>query len=172
MAAAQKWNVPEVECQAANSVITHKPSGRKLRYGEVAAAAGKMTPAAEPKIKGPEDYRLVGTRQPRLDLAIKSNGSAKFEIDTKEPGQLYASIASCPIFGGKLLSVDDSAIAGRRGIVKLVKLDDAVAVIADNYWRANQALNALKLTWDGGAAAHTDSEQFRSDYRAALDGRC
>ena len=104
-----------------------------------------------------------------MDSAIKSTGAAKYGIDTREQGQLYASIQSCPVFGGKLVSVDDSAIRGKRGIVKVVKLDDAVAVVADNYWRANQALKALKIVWDGGDAAKTSSEQFKADYRAALD---
>ena len=152
-AAAEKWNVPAGECTAASSVVTHKASGRTARFGELVEAAAKVMLATEPAIKGPEQYKLVGTRRPRLDSAIKSNGSAKFGIDIRQPEQLYASIASCPVFGGKLATVDDSAITGRRGIVKVVKLDDAVAVIADNYWRANQALNALKLTWDAGAAA-------------------
>src|SRR6185437_8168120 len=86
-----------------------------------------------------------------------------------EQGQLYAAIQSCPVPGGKLVSVDDGAIAGKRGIVKVVKLDDAVAVVADNYWRANQALKALKIQWDGGAAAGTNSDQFKTEYHAALD---
>ena len=77
---------------------------------------------------------------------------------------------SCPVFGGKLVSVDDSAVKSRRGIKQVVKLDDAVAVVADNYWRANEALKLLKPVWDGGAAAHTDSAQFAKEYRDALDG--
>ena len=169
-AAAAKWSVPADQCQAALGVVSHKASGRSLDYGALVVDAAKIVLPAEPAIKTPDRFKLVGTRQPRLDSAIKSNGTAKYGIDTREAGQLYASIQSCPVFGGKLVSVDDSAIAGRRGIVKVVKLDDAVAVVADNYWRANQALKALKIVWDGGDAAHTDSEQFKADYRAALDG--
>ncbi len=169
-AAAAQWNVPVAQCQAAGGKVSHAASGRTLRYGELAAAAAKVVLAAEPAIKTPEQYKLVGTRQPRLDSRVKSDGSAKFGIDTREAGQLYASIMSCPVFGGKLVSVDATAIQGRRGIVQLVQLDDAVAVIADNYWRADQALKALKIVWDGGGAATTDSAQFRAEYRAALDG--
>jgi len=169
-AAASKWNVPAGQCVAANGVVSHKGSGRSAKFGELAAAAAKVTLAAEPAIKTPEQFKLAGTRQPRLDSAIKSTGQALYGIDTREAGQLYASILSCPVFGGKLVAVDDSAIQGRRGIKQVVKLDDAVAVIADNYWRANEALKKLKMTWDGGAAAKTDSAQFARDYRDALDG--
>jgi isoquinoline 1-oxidoreductase beta subunit len=162
--------VPAEQCEAAQGKVAHRSSGRSLRFGELAREAAKIAMTAEPEIKSPENYKLVGTRQPRLDSAIKSDGSAKFGIDTRLPEQLYASIISCPVFGGKLVSVDESAIKSRRGIVQLVKLDDAVAVVADNYWRANEALKALKVNWDGGEAAKTDSAQFRADYRAALDG--
>jgi isoquinoline 1-oxidoreductase beta subunit len=169
-AAAAKWNVPVAQCEAVKGSVRHAASGRVLSYGDVAAAAAKVTLTSEPAIKSPEQFKLVGTRQPRIDTAIKSDGSAKFGIDTRQPGQLYAAIMSCPVFGGKLVSVDESAVKGRRGIVQVVKLDDAVAVVADNYWRANQALNALKIGWDGGAAAKTDSAQFRAEYLEALNG--
>ena len=169
-AAASRWNVPVAQCQARDSKIFHQPSGRSLRYGELVKDAAKVKLAAEPAIKPPEQFKLVGTRQPRLDSAIKSTGQAKYGIDVREDGQLYASIMSCPVFGGKLVSVDDSAVQGARGISQVVKLDDAVAVVADNYWRANEALKKLKPVWDGGAAAKTDSAQFAKEYRDALDG--
>jgi len=169
-AAAARWSVPVEECEAAKGVVRHKSSGRSLRFGQLASDAAKITLAAEPGIKPPSQFKLAGTRQPRLDSAVKSDGSAKFGIDTREAGQLFASIMSCPVPGGKLVAVDDSAIAGRRGIKQVVKLDDAVAVVADNYWRANEGLKALKISWDGGAAAATDSEQFKQAYRDALDG--
>src|SRR6185437_2908147 len=106
--------------------VLHAASGRSLRYGELVRDAAKVTLSAEPAIKSPEQYKLAGTRQPRLDSAIKSDGSAKFGIDTREPGQVYASIMSCPVFGGRLVSVDEAALKGRRGIIQVVKLDDAV----------------------------------------------
>ena len=169
-AAAAKWNVPIEQCEAAHGAVHHAASGQSLRYGALAADAAKVTLTAEPKIKPPEQFKLAGTRQPRLDSAIKSDGSAKYGIDVREPGQLFAAIWSSPVPGGKLVSVDDSAVAGMRGIKQVVKLDDAVAVVADNYWRANQALKALKPNWDGGAAATTDTAQFAQAYRDALDG--
>ena len=169
-AAATKWNVPASECGASMGKVTHNSSGRALTFGALVADAAKVKLAAEPAIKAPEQFKLVGTRQPRLDSAVKSNGAAKFGVDTREPGQLYASIMSCPVFGGKLVSVDDSAVKSRRGVSQVVKLDNAVAVVADNYWRANEALKLLKPVWDAGAAAHTDSAQFAKEYRDALDG--
>jgi isoquinoline 1-oxidoreductase subunit beta len=169
-AAAAKWKVAANECVARDSKVFHEASKRSLRYGELVKDAAKITLTAEPAIKSPEQFKLAGTRQPRLDSAIKSTGQAKFGIDTREENQLYASIMSCPVFGGKLVSVDDSAIRGARGIKQVVKLDDAVAVVADNYWRANEALKKLKVIWNGGAAAKTDSAQFAKDYRDALDG--
>ncbi len=169
-AAAAKWNVPASECSASKGKVMHNASGRSLSFGALVADAAKIKLASEPAIKTPEQFKLVGTRQPRLDSSIKSNGSAKFGIDTRQPGQLYASIMSCPVFGGKLKSVDDSAVKARRGVKQVVKLDDAVAVVADNYWRANEALKLLKPVWDGGAAAKTDSAQFAKEYRDALDG--
>ena len=170
MAAARKWGVPREECEAGNAVVRHKPTGRRLTYAELVPDAAKVTLPQEPAIKPPDQFKLVGTRQPRLDSAVKSNGSAKFGIDTRESGQLYASIMSCPVPGGKLVSVADGSVSKRRGIKHIVKLADAVAVVADNYWRANQALSALKVSWDTGEAGKTDSLQFAKDYRTALDG--
>ena len=169
-AAATKWNVPASECSASQSRVTHKATGRTLAYGALVADAAKVKLAAEPAIKTPEQFTFAGKRQPRLDSATKSDGSAKFGIDARQPGQLYASIMSCPVFGGKLVSVDESPVKGLRGVSHVVKLDDAVAVVADNYWRANEALKKLKPVWDGGAAAHTNSDQFAREYRDALDG--
>ncbi|MGH6828956.1 MAG: molybdopterin cofactor-binding domain-containing protein, partial [Rhizomicrobium sp.] len=169
-AAAGRWKVSPAECEARESRVFHRASGRSLRYGELVKAAAKVRLAAEPAIKTPDQFTLAGTRKPRLDSAIKSTGEAKFGIDTRAPGQLYASIMSCPVFGGKLVSVDASAIAGARGVKQVVKLDDAVAVVADNYWRANEALKKLKVAWDGGEAAKTDTAMFDKAYRDALNG--
>ncbi len=169
-AAAARWNVPTQQCAATMSTVVHTSSGRSLRYGELAQDAAKVSLAEEPAIKTPAQFKLAGTRQPRLDSEIKSNGTAKFGIDTRQEGQVFASIMSCPVPGGKLVSVDETPIRGRRGILQVVKLDDAVAVVADNYWRANEALKALKIAWDGGAAAKMDSAKIRADYLAGLDG--
>jgi isoquinoline 1-oxidoreductase beta subunit len=170
-AAAARWSVPAGECAAANSVVTHKPSGKTARFGELVADAAGIKLNQDPPIKPPEQYQLIGKPLPRLDVALKINGSAQYGIDTRVPGMVYAAIVACPVPGGKLKSVDESPIAGARGIVKVVKLPNAVAVVADSYWRARQALAKLQPDWDTGAAGQTDSAQFNRDYRAALDSQ-
>ena len=169
-AAAQRWKVPEAECEAANSKVTHKKSGRTLDYGALAAEAGKIKLDKEPAIRTPDQFKLIGKSLPRLDTPLKINGMAKFAIDTQIPGMVYAAIAACPVFGGKLKSVDDSPVKGRRGVQQVVKLDNAVAVIADRFWRAKEALALLKPEWDVGEAGKTDSTQFAKLYRDTLDG--
>ncbi len=175
-AAAQRWNADIADCVAANGAVTHRPSKRVLTYGKLAADAAKVTLPAEPAIKPFGQYKLIGKSLPRLDTPVKLDGSAKYGIDTRLPGMVYAAVMSCPVFGGRLVSVDETAIAGRRGVLRVVKLnsgmrgDDAVAVVADSYWRAEKALRALKPVWDGGEAAQTDSAQFKKLYRDTLDG--
>jgi isoquinoline 1-oxidoreductase beta subunit len=169
-AGAQRWNVPEAECEAANSKVTHKSSGRSLDYGALAADAAKVKLDKEPAIRTPDQFKFIGKSVARLDTALKINGSAKFAIDTQLPDMVYAAIASCPVFGGKLKSVDDAPVKGRRGVLQVVKLDNAVAVIADRYWRAKEALALLKPEWDAGEAGKTDSAQFAKLYRDTLDG--
>jgi isoquinoline 1-oxidoreductase subunit beta len=169
-AAAQRWNVPEAECEAANSKVLHKMSGRSLDYGTLAAEAGKIKLAKEPVIRTPDQFKLIGKSLPRLDTPLKINGSAKFAIDTQIPGMVYAAIAACPVIGGKLKSVDEAPVKGRRGVQQVVKLENAVAVIADRYWRAKEALALLKPEWDEGEAGKTDSAQFAKLYRDMLDG--
>ena len=169
-AAAQRWNVPAAECEAANSKVRHKKSGRSLDYGALAADAGKIKLDKEPAIRTPDQFKLIGKRLARLDTPLKINGSAKFAIDTQVPGMVYAAINACPVAGGKLKSVDDSPVKGRRGVLQVVKLDAAVAVVADRFWRAKEALALLKPEWDTGAAGKTDSAQFTKLYRDTLDG--
>ena len=169
-AAAQRWKVPAAECEAANSKVMHKPSGRSLDYGALAADAGKIKLDKEPAIRTPDQFKLIGKSLPRLDTPLKINGSAKFAIDTQVPGMVYAAIAACPVFGGKLKSVDEAPVKGRRGVQQVVKLDDAVAVVADRFWRAKEALALLKPEWDTGEAGKTDSAQFAKLYRDTLDG--
>jgi isoquinoline 1-oxidoreductase subunit beta len=170
LAAAQRWNVPVAQCSAENSRIVHKASGRSLDYGALAADAARIKLDKEPAIRAADKFKLIGTAVPRLDTPLKVNGSAKFGIDTQIPGMVYAAINACPVFGGKLKSVDESQIKGRRGVLQVVKLDNAVAVVADRYWRAMEALALLKPEWDVGAAGKTDSTQFTRLYRDTLDG--
>ena len=169
-AAARRWNVPVSECEAANSKVTHKLSGRSLDYGALAADAGKIQLDKEPAIRTPGQFKLIGKSLARLDTPLKINGSAKFAIDTRIPDMVYAAISACPVFGGKLKSVDESPVKDRRGVLQVVRLDDAVAVVADRFWRAKEALALLKPEWDVGEAGNTDSAQFAKLYRDTLDG--
>src|SRR4051794_11087708 len=168
-AAAKRWSVPTSECFAAMSKITHKPTGRTFRFGELAVEAAAIKLDNEPALKKPDQYKFIGRRLARLDVPLKINGSAKYGIDLDVPGMVCAAIIACPVFGGTVKSVDERAIAGRRGVLQVVKLRNAVAVVADRYHRAQAALNALPIEWEGGAAGSTDSVQFRKDYITALD---
>ncbi|HUK59745.1 MAG TPA: molybdopterin cofactor-binding domain-containing protein [Stellaceae bacterium] len=171
-AAAAQWNVAPAECTAENSVVTHTSSGRMLRYGELAPAAAKIKLAAEPAIKTPDKFTFIGKPMPRVDVVHKIDGSAKFGIDTRLPDMVYAAIIQCPVPGGKLKSVDDSPVKGQPGIIAVVRLPEAVAVVAtDTFWRAKQALAKLQPEWDVGAAGATDSAQFSREYHALLDGQ-
>jgi isoquinoline 1-oxidoreductase subunit beta len=168
-AAATRWHVPASECAAAQSVVTHQPSGRTLRYGELASEAAKVKLAKEPAIKTPAQFTFLPRRMPRLDLVHKTDGSAKFGIDAQVPGMVFAAINACPVRGGKLKRADETVLSGVPGIVRVVKLEDAVAVVAtESFWRAKRALSRLQPEWDVGAAGHVDSEQLSKEFRAAL----
>jgi len=169
-AAAQRWNVSPSDCEAANSKITHKATGRSFDYGALAADAANIKLDKEPAIRTPDQFKLIGKRLARLDTPLKINGSAKFAIDTVVPNMVYAAVSACPVFGGRLKSVDDAPVKGRRGVLQVVKLDNAVVVVADRFWRAKEALALLKPEWDAGEAGNTDSAQFAKLYRDTLDG--
>ncbi len=159
-AAAEQWNVPAGELTVSDGVITHGASKRSIRYGEVAAAAAKLAApdAKSIKLRDPKDWKIAGKPLKRLDTADKLDGSKIFAIDLKLPGLLNAAIKACPVFGGKLKSFDDSKIAGMPGVKKVVKVqDNAVAVVADTWWRAKKALDALPIVWDEGAGASQSS---------------
>ena len=159
-AAADQWKVPVGELTVSGGVITHAASKRSIRYGRVAATAAKLTPP-DPKtikLKNPKDWKIAGKPLKRLDTADKLNGSKIYAIDLKLPGMLNAAIKDCPVFGGKLKSYDESKIAGMPGVKKVVKVKDtAVAVVADTWWRARKALEALPIVWDEGPNASQSS---------------
>ena len=168
-AAAARWKVPPSECIAAQSVVTHTPSGRHLRYGELAGAAAKVKLAKEPTIKTPAQFTFLPRRIPRQDLVHKTDGSAKFGIDAQVPGMVFAAINACPVRGGKLKSVDDSVLTGAPGVISVVRLDDAVAVVATgSFWRAKRALSRLRPDWELGPGGRVNSDQLSTDFRAAL----
>jgi isoquinoline 1-oxidoreductase beta subunit len=153
-AAAQDFGVPAGECRVAKGVITHAPSGRRTTFGKVAAAAAKLDVPKDVKLKDPGDWTLIGkAKVPRFDLPDKVRGKPVYGIDVHLPGMLYASLVQCPVFGGSVKAVDSSAAQKMRGVKRIVQMHDAVAVVADNWWRANQAAKALKIDWDDAGKA-------------------
>ena len=157
-AAAEAWGVPKAECSAANSVITHRASGRTTSYGKVAAAAAELFPPEQVTLKDPKDWKLIGKPVKRLDTRDKLTGKQVFGADLKLPGMLNASIRACPTFGGKLKSFDDSKVRTLPGVRAVLRVDDnAVAVVADTWWQAKTALDQLPVTWDKGPNAQLDS---------------
>ena len=166
-AAAARWGVPGTECAVARSVITHRPSGRTVTFGQIAAAA-KVVPPGKVKLKDPKDWTLIGTRQRRFDVPDKVTGKPIYAIDVRLPDMLYAAIVQCPVFKGTLKSVDETKLAGMKGIRRVIKHADAVAVVADSWWRAKKAADALLITWDFGDGAGVSSATIRESLHAAL----
>ncbi|MGD8957283.1 MAG: molybdopterin-dependent oxidoreductase [Chromatiaceae bacterium] len=150
-AAAEAWGVPMEECTAADSVITHRPTGRTVRYGEVAVAAAQLVPPLQVELKDPQDWRLAGKPLKRLDTVEKLTGQQVFGADLQLPGMLNAAIRACPVFGGTLVAFDADAVSKRPGVRAVVRVgEDAVAVVADTWWQAKTALDVLPVTWDEG----------------------
>ncbi|MFL6827339.1 MAG: molybdopterin cofactor-binding domain-containing protein, partial [Bradyrhizobium sp.] len=169
-AAANQWKVPASECTAANSVITHTPSGRTTTYGKVVEAAARLEPPADVKLKDPKDWKLAGKALKRLDTADKTTGKMTYGIDIKLPGMLNAAIKDCPVFGGKLKSFDEAKVTGMKGVKKVVQVNDhAVAVVADTWWHAKSALDALPIVWDEGENAKVSSESIAKWLEEGLD---
>ena len=168
-AAAQQWQVEPASCTTANGEVTHKESGRKLSYGALAAAAGSQTPPKEVALKDPKDFTLIGTPLKRFDTPDKVNGKAVYGIDAMLPGMKFATVAACPVFGGKVGKVDDSAARKIPGVQQIVVLDDMVAVVGDHMWAAKKGLDALKVTWDEGPNVRISSKDIWQDLRAASE---
>ena len=170
-AAADEWKVPVAELTVSNGVITHAASKRTTTYGKVAAAAAKL-PAPDPatiKLKDPKDWKIAGKPMKRLDTAVKLDGQLVYAIDVKLPGMRCAAIKSCPVFGGKVVSFDQSKIAGRPGSPRAVQVDDStVAVVADTWWRAKTALDALPIVWDEGPGAAQSSATIAAHLKEGL----
>ncbi|GAB3689601.1 xanthine dehydrogenase family protein molybdopterin-binding subunit [Spirosoma flavus] len=164
-AASDQWNVPVAECFAENATVIHKPSGKKLTYGQLAETAAKLPVPKEPKLKDPKQFKILGKSTPRPDVPPKVTGQAQFGIDAKVPGMVYASIERCPVLGSKLVSFDATKALKVKGVQKVVKVErivgknhyEGVAVIADNYWAANKGRKALTVKWD-----HQQHDTFNS----------
>jgi len=172
-AAAQQWQVPAEECFADNATVIHKPSGKKLKYGELVETASKLAVPQNPKLKNPADFKILGKSAQRPDVPWKVTGKPIFGIDTDLPGMLYATVERSPIFGSKLVSFDDSAAMKVKGVVKVVKatrvfgknIYEGVAVVAENYWAALKGRKALKVVWDNQGFDTFSSKAFNQKLR-------
>src|SRR6266850_732509 len=168
-AAANAWGVPAAECSAANSVITHKPSGRTTTYGKVAEAAAKLTPPAEVTLKDPKEWKIIGKPVKRLDTMTKVTGAQVYGFDLKLPGMLNAAIKECPVFGGKVKGFEAAKVQGMPGVKHVVPVgDSAVAVVAETWWEAKKALDALPITWDEGPNAKVSSATIADALKEGL----
>jgi isoquinoline 1-oxidoreductase beta subunit len=171
-AAAEQWKVPAADCSAANSVITHRPTGRTVSYGKVADAAARLTPPADVPLKDPKDWKIAGKPLKRLDTAEKLTGKQVYGVDLQLPGMLNAAIKDCPVFGGKVKSFDAAGTMKKPGVKKVVQVGDtAVAVVADTWWRAKSALDAMAIEWDNGPNAAASSASIAAMLKEGLDAK-
>jgi len=169
-AAADEWKVATTECTTLKGVVQHKASGRSLSYGKLAGAAAKLTPPAEVKLKDPRDWTLAGKPMKRLDTRGKLDGSQIYGMDLQMPGLLSAAIKDCPVFGGKVKSFDAAAVKAMPGVKLVLQVgESAVAVVADTWWRAKTALDALPIVWDEGVNAAANSTDIAAMLKAGLD---
>lgn len=168
-AAANNWKVPAAECSAANSIITHQKSGRKTSFGKVAAAAAKLEPPKDVVLKDPKDWKLIGKGVKRLDTYDKLIGKQVYSIDLRLPNMLIATIKDCPVNGGKLTSFDADKVKGMRGVKAVLRVSDSsVAVVADTFWNAKTALDALPMVWDMGENAKVSSASIADMLKEGL----
>jgi isoquinoline 1-oxidoreductase beta subunit len=167
--AANNWKVPAAECSAANSIITHQKSGRKTSFGKVAAAAAKLEPPKDVVLKDPKDWKLIGKGVKRLDTYDKLIGKQVYSIDFRLPNMLIATIKDCPVNGGKLTSFDADKVKGMRGVKAVLRVSDSsVAVVADTFWNAKTALDALPMVWDMGENAKVSSASIADMLKEGL----
>ncbi|MFO1147365.1 MAG: xanthine dehydrogenase family protein molybdopterin-binding subunit [Alsobacter sp.] len=162
-AAAAQWRVPEAECSVSKGVISHAGSGRSVSFGQVAEAAGRLDPPKDVPLKDPKAWTIAGQPLKRLDTADKLTGKQVYSIDVAMPGMLNAAIRECPVFGGRLKSFDAAAVASMKGVRKVVAVGETgVAVVADTWWQAKSALDALPVTWDEGPNAKLSSADIHA----------
>ena len=168
-AAAERLKAPRNAFHTHSSRVIHSPSGQSFRFGELAAAASRLGPSSRPNLKPKSQYTLVGRAIPRIDIPTKVNGATRYGIDVEVPGMQFAAIKISPVFGGQLVSVDEATVAGNTGIKKVIKLNDAVVVVADRFWRAQRALDALAPVFSDAGNAQLSSNTIRERHLAALD---
>jgi isoquinoline 1-oxidoreductase subunit beta len=168
-AAAQQWQVEPASCTTSNGQVMHADSGRKLAYGALVDAANTQVPPKDVPLKDPKNFVLIGKPLKRFDTPDKVNGKAVYGIDAMLPDMKFATLAACPVFGGKVGTVDDSAAKKIPGVQKVVVLDDMVAVVGDHMWAAKKGLDALVVTWNEGANARINSEDIWENLRSASE---
>lgn len=167
-AAAARWNAPVAECRTENGKVLHDGSGRSASYGDLAIDAAALAPGADVALKQPAQWRYIGKGAARLDIPPKVRGEAQFGIDVRQPGMLYAALRQAPVFGGRVARLNSDAVRGRKGVLDVADLGTAVAVAADSYWRAQQAVDALEVTFDDGGNGGASSETIREQMMAGL----
>lgn len=170
-AAAQQWKVPVNECVAKLSYVEHSASGKRTSFGELAATAAQLDIPAHPELKNREAFTIIGTPRQRFDIPGKVTGGTTYGMDVQLPDMVYAAIKAAPVFGGKLTSVDDGPALSMPGVIKVVRLENAVAVVADGYWRAQQALNKLEPVFEATDHDAVDSGAIFERFASALDGK-
>jgi isoquinoline 1-oxidoreductase beta subunit len=169
-AAAKRWNVDPASCRAQSGEVRHIPTGRSIKYGELAADAARMPVPESVALKERKDFKLIGTPAKRLDAPAKVNGTAVYGIDARPPGVKIATLAQSPVFGGRVKSVDDTAAKAVKGVRQIVRLDDAVAVVADHMGAAKKGLAALVIAWDDGPHAKLNTDEIVAELeKATLD---
>src|SRR5437868_8710279 len=167
--AAKQWNVEPSACHAESGAVVHDATSKRLGYGVLAVEASKLPVPANPALKDPKDYKYIGKPTKRLDTPAKVTGKASFGIDVRLPNMQYAVVARCPVFGGKVRSVDDSKAKGIRGVKQVLEISTGVAVVADNTWSAMEGRRALEIAWDEGSNAAISSDAIRKLYLAAAE---
>ena len=170
-AAAERWRVTPSSCFAEKGVVVHRPTGRKLTFGKLAAAAAGKQPPKNPPLKPQSEWKLLGKPLPKVDIPSKVDGSAVFGLDFKVPGMVYAAVRNCPVFTGQLKTFDRSSIAGFPGVIDVVPVPSGVAVVASTYWQAKRAVDALRITWNEGPDAGFNMPTILEQYRQALSGQ-
>ena len=166
-AAAEQWQVDPASCSTSNGVVSHAPSGRTVSYGELIDAVSTQSVTQDPPLKDPKNFTLIGKPLKRLDTPKKTDGKVVYGIDAMLPGMKFATLAQCPVFGGKVGRVDDSAAKKVPGVQKIVVLDDLVAAVGDHMWAAKKGLDALVISWDEGANAKINSSDIWDNLRVA-----
>ncbi len=166
-AAAKRWNVDPSSCGAQSGEVLHAATGRRIKYGDLAADAARMPVPESVVLKQPKDFKLIGTPAKRLDTPAKVNGTAVYGIDARPPGVKIATLAQSPVFGGRVKRVDDAAAKAVKGVRQIVQLDDAVAVVADHMGAAKKGLAALTIEWDDGPHAKLDTQAIAVELEKA-----